>query len=132
MCKIMSGLVDITPTEGILTTNTRLTRRQLSKLLLPHPRTNTHLHSFYPSAIQPWNKIPGRVSRPAPTQPSKQHSRSESKTIRVPISTHFKNSEKLYKNTVFNQCFKLCMCGLWNVPLNKYSGNHMNVKKNNR
>ena len=41
MRKRMSGLVGFMPTEGTLTTNNHLTRRQPNKLLLPHSRSNT-------------------------------------------------------------------------------------------
>ena len=58
----MSGLVDLQPTKGTLRINDRPSRGQPNRLLLPQSRTYSHLHSFFPSTIRLWNRIPHKAS----------------------------------------------------------------------
>ena len=58
MYKIMGGLVEATPREGTFTPAARATRGHTGKLQIPYSRTESHRHSFYPSAIRLWNQIP--------------------------------------------------------------------------
>ena len=57
----MGGLVDAQPKEGTLQLTQRTTRGHPSKLRVPQSRTDTHLHSFFPSAIRLWNQLPSEA-----------------------------------------------------------------------
>ena len=65
MYKIMNGLVDVTPRTGVIVPTSRRTRGQEGKLLVPYSRTNTMLHSFFPSAIRIWNSLPPAIASSA-------------------------------------------------------------------
>ena len=54
--------VDWSPPEGLLTTISRTTRGHSQKLRVPHSRTNSHLHSFFPSATRLWNSLPAKAT----------------------------------------------------------------------
>ena len=46
--KVVTGQVDWKPPEGLLTPTARSTRGQQDKFLVPHSRTDAHLHSHLP------------------------------------------------------------------------------------
>ena len=48
------------PTED-LKLNKKNTRRSAYSYELPRSRTNIHLHSFFPSSIRLWNKLPNDI-----------------------------------------------------------------------
>ena len=52
MYKIMGGLVDAQPKEGTLQLTQRTTHGHPSKLRAPQSSTDTHLYSFFSSAIR--------------------------------------------------------------------------------
>jgi len=55
--KMKNTLVDI-DTSNVLLPSIRSSRGVKSKFQVPHTRTNTLLHSFFPSAIRIWNNLP--------------------------------------------------------------------------
>ena len=63
MYKVMTGLVDVVPKSGTLTPALRQRRGQEHALQIPSSRTDTHLYSFFPSAIRLWNSIPHEATR---------------------------------------------------------------------
>ena len=62
MYKMTNGLVDLKPTECTPRTNDRLFSGQPNNLLLPQSTTDALVHSFLPSAIRLWNRIPHEAS----------------------------------------------------------------------
>ena len=60
--EIINGLVDLQPQEGTLKPNTGRSRGQPDKLKVPHIRTITYRHSFFPSVIRFWMPIPALPS----------------------------------------------------------------------
>ena len=64
--KALHGHVDWSPPAGALIPAPRAFRGRLDRFLQPHSRTNSHQHSFFPSAIRLWNSLPVEVSL-APT-----------------------------------------------------------------
>ena len=63
MYKVMTGLVDVVPDSGTLTPALRQCRGQEHTLQVPSFHTDTHLYSFFPSAIRLWNSIPHEATK---------------------------------------------------------------------
>ena len=61
MHKIINGLVDVNPAALLLPSN-RSSRGHQGKLQIPNSRTDTYLHSFFPSRIRLWNSVPINAS----------------------------------------------------------------------
>ena len=58
MCKIMNGLVDVNPADGLLKPRNCRSREHKYHLQVSHSRTDTCLHSYFPSAIRLWSSVP--------------------------------------------------------------------------
>ena len=61
MYRIVKKKVAIKP-EEVLTPLTSHSRGNTKKYLLPYARTQVYQHSFFPSAIRIWNKIPPQIA----------------------------------------------------------------------
>ena len=56
----------VIPTHYLSTPpRTRHTRSSNMSFTIPHTSVNSHLHSFYPSAIRIWNNLPDTVKKTA-------------------------------------------------------------------
>ena len=65
MHKIIYGHADLHPRPGTLLPATHSRRGHGMKLQVPYSRTNTHLFSFFPSAIRLWNSLPAAAVQAA-------------------------------------------------------------------
>ena len=62
MYKVMHGLVDLKPKEGVVTAITRPSRVQPKKIHELATHINAHHDSFFPAAIRTWNQLPAKIS----------------------------------------------------------------------
>lgn len=60
MYRIVNNLVDIPPTPYLNKTSLS-TRGHSERFLIPHTRTSIYRHSYLPSAIRQWNRLPGSM-----------------------------------------------------------------------
>ena len=68
MYKIVNGLVEMELKPGTLSPTTHSSRGHSSRFHVPQSRTDTHLHSFFPSSIRLWNSLPqAAVNAPTPS-----------------------------------------------------------------
>lgn len=58
MYKVIHGLVDLKPKEGVITFNNRPSRGQPKKIKELASKVNAYHDSFFPAAIRTWNKLP--------------------------------------------------------------------------
>ena len=60
MYRIQDNQININ-TDHVLKRPPRATRGQANKYFVPQSRSNTHLHSFFPSGIRLWNSLPSHA-----------------------------------------------------------------------
>ena len=61
MYKVIHGLVDLKPKEGVITHNTRPSRGQPTKIKELATSIDAYHDSFFPATIRTWNKLPAQV-----------------------------------------------------------------------
>ena len=61
MYTTMSGLVHLNPYKETLTAGNHLSQGQLKRPLIQQSRTDVQLHSFFPTSIRLWNRLPSQA-----------------------------------------------------------------------
>ena len=61
MYKVIHGLVDLKPKEGVITHNTRPSRGQPTKIKELATSIDAYFDSFFPATITTWNELPAQV-----------------------------------------------------------------------
>ena len=56
--KLLKGIVDVTPKEGIIVPAKRVGRGHGMKFEVPLSRVDVHMYSFFPDVLRLWNRLP--------------------------------------------------------------------------